>query len=56
MAMMFCVGTYSASAMKGFVANPPQDRKEIVKAMSASTGIELIDAAGPRRLRFRFCG
>ena len=43
MAMMFCVGTYSASAMKGFVANPTQDRKEIVKAMTASTGIELID-------------
>ena len=43
MSIMYCVGTYSAAALKGFVANPTQDRKEIVSAMTASTGIKLID-------------
>ena len=39
MSIMYCVGTYSAAALKGFVANPTQDRKEIVSAMTASTGL-----------------
>ena len=43
MATMFCIGTYSSTAMKGFVANPTQDRKQIVQAMTASTGIKMID-------------
>ena len=43
MATMFCIGTYSSNAMKGFVANPTQDRKQIVEAMTASTGIKMID-------------
>ena len=43
MTTMFCVGTYSSTAMKGFVANPNQDRKQIVEAMTASTGIKMID-------------
>ena len=43
MTRMFCVGTYSSTAMKGFVANPTQDRKQIVEAMTASTGIKMID-------------
>ena len=43
MATMFCIGTYSSTAMKGFVANPTQDRKRIVEAMTASTGIKMID-------------
>ena len=42
MATMYCVGTYSSAALKGFVANPAQDRKQIVEAMTASTGIELV--------------
>lgn len=40
---MYCVGTYSTAAMKGFVANPSQDRKQLVETMSASTGIKLFD-------------
>ena len=43
MAKMYIVGTYSSAALKGFVANPAQDRKQIVEAMTASTGIELVD-------------
>ena len=43
MATMYCVGTYSSAALKGFVANPGQDRKQIIEAMTASTGIELVD-------------
>ena len=43
MAKVYIVGTYSSAALKGFVANPAQDRKQIVEAMTASTGIELVD-------------
>ena len=43
MAKMYIVGTYSSAALKGFVANPAQDRKQIVEAMTASTGIRLED-------------
>ena len=43
MATMYCVGTYSSAALKGFVANPAQIGKQIVEAMTASTGIELVD-------------
>ena len=43
MTKMYCVGTYSSMAMEGFVANPTQDRKQIVEAMTASTGIHLVD-------------
>ena len=39
MATMYCVGTYSSAALKGFVANPAQDRKQIVEAMTASRGL-----------------
>ena len=37
MSVIYFVGTYSAAALKGFVANPTQDRKEIIAAMTAST-------------------
>ena len=40
---MYCVGTDSTAAMKGFVANPSQDRKQLVETMTASTGIKLVD-------------
>ena len=43
MSVIYFVGTYSAAALKGFVANPTQDRKEIISAMTASTGIKLVD-------------
>ena len=43
MAKMYIVGTYSSAALKGFVTNPAQDRKQIVEAMTASTGIRLDD-------------
>ena len=43
MTTMYCVGTYSSTALKGFVANPTQDRKQIVEAMTASTGLKMID-------------
>ena len=43
MTKIYCVGTYSSSALKGFVANPAQDRKQILEAMTASTGIKMID-------------
>ena len=39
MSVIYFVGTYR---LKGFVANPTQDRKEIIAAMTASTGIKLI--------------
>ena len=43
MAKMYIVGTYSSAALNGFVTNPAQDRKQIVEAMTASTGIRLED-------------
>ena len=43
MAKMYIVGTYSSAALKGFVTNPAQDRKQIIEAMTASTGIQLVD-------------
>tara|TARA_B100001939_G_scaffold245711_1_gene212996 strand:- start:526 stop:852 length:327 start_codon:yes stop_codon:yes gene_type:complete len=43
MTKIYCVGTYSSAALKGFVANPAQDRKQILEAMTASTGIKMID-------------
>lgn len=43
MTTMCSIGSYSSMAMKGFVTNPTQDRKQIVEAMTASTGIHLVD-------------
>ena len=43
MTTMYSIGSYSSMAMKGFVVNPTQDRKQMVEAMTASTGIHLVD-------------